>query len=647
MKTRSLDLLFLRGFCLWAVCVMTVVVCGDDDHYPKISPFDGIRLTESGPEIRLGGNWFVLLAVDGVPIKELHDFALKQYGDRASKRFGEDFVQLMDEAGHPLTGNTVTLLVRSVQGGPEMEFNDVTMTAANRRRIWEANQEQRKAREDADKRAITRANREHETEIPEHLAFLTKRLALPDARATAWLTAEEAAEDLDQLEFAIEEQYSYLHRTDVDYRAALDAIRASLGNGIRVDDFGFQLQMMLGMFGDGHTRVSGVNRAFPYGSLPFFIESHGDQILAINEARDGFLVLEHPLLLEIDGVPIDEWMEVARWPQSAGTPALMDQSARNMARHVGAMRQLMGHEQSDEVTLVLGSLDGSSKEERIVSLRREPLVGHRLDDLDTVIRPDKIGYLRLERMDNDQVQEIIGLMSQSQDTKGLIVDVRGNGGGSREALATFHEFLRGEREPPQVINIGAYRLNEAFPKNHLAARRMYTADHPIFSGPERASIGHAIPGFQPEMKLPPGQFSPWHYFVLGSGERSPWAYEYKKPIVVLLDGGSFSATDIFLGAMKDRENVLLVGTPSAGGSGRTQRIKLANSGLSPRLSSMASFRKRGQLYDGQGVTPDIMVAPDPDDFIGKGDAQMDAAVRFIDRNVRWPVTRPRYRPNRP
>ena len=657
MKQSITSFLCLNIICLWAVFLLPSVTFGDDDHYPKLSPFEAIRFNDDGPEIMLGGNWFDLLAIEGVPIKDLHDFARKQYGDRAQKRFGEDLVQLMEESGHPLSGNTVTILVRSVQGGPEMEFNDVIMTAANRQQIWKSNKEKKDSEKAAKQRDVARSSRQHATDIPDHLSFLTRRFASPDARQTKWLTAEEAAEDLDQLEQALEEQYAYLHRTDVDYRAALDAIRGSLGDGIRVDDFGFQLQMMLGMFGDGHTRISGVNRVFPTDSLPFFIEADGDQFLAVNKDRDGFVDPEYPVLLGIDGFLIDDWMEVARWPQSEGSDPLVNRSALRMATEAGAMRRLLDYEEadspegkdwaSDVVVLLLGSLGGDSTIEKPVLMSASSLTGNRLDELETIIRDDNIAYLRLERMDEKQVQEIIGLMAASKGTQGLIVDVRGNGGGSRQALKTFHEFIKGDREPPQVINIGAYRLNEAFPKTHLAARSMYRADDPIFSGPERASISHAVPGFEPEMKLPAGQFSPWHYFVLGAGGRAAWAYEYDNPIVVLLDGGSFSATDIFLGAMKDREDVLLVGTTSGGGSGRAQRIKLAHSGLSPRMSSMASFRKRGQLYDGSGVEPDVIVIPEPGDFIGESDRQLETAVELIKNAERWPVPRPRYRPTQP
>lgn len=78
-----------------------------------------------------------------------------------------------------------------------------------------------------------------------------------------------------------------------------------------------------------------------------------------------------------------------------------------------------------------------------------------------------------------------------------------------------------------------------------------------------------------------------------------------RPVVVLMDEGSFRATDIFLGAMSLAPSVTLMGVPSGGGSGRSRAFELPNSRLRAVVSTMASFRPDGQLYDGIGVAPDI------------------------------------------
>ncbi|GIK15815.1 MAG: hypothetical protein BroJett003_07790 [Planctomycetota bacterium] len=87
-----------------------------------------------------------------------------------------------------------------------------------------------------------------------------------------------------------------------------------------------------------------------------------------------------------------------------------------------------------------------------------------------------------------------------------------------------------------------------------------------------------------------------------------------------------SATDVFLSAFKGRPGVTLIGTPSGGGSGRKRGYTLAHSGIEVRLSSMASFRADGWLYDGSGIEPDVLAPATPDDLIGRTDSVLDLAV---------------------
>jgi C-terminal processing protease CtpA/Prc len=94
-------------------------------------------------------------------------------------------------------------------------------------------------------------------------------------------------------------------------------------------------------------------------------------------------------------------------------------------------------------------------------------------------------------------------------------------------------------------------------------------------------------------------------------DTNPKAWHYARPVTVLMDGGCFSATDVFLGAFKGWRGVTLIGSPSGGGSGRTRGYRLPHSGLELRLSSMASFQPNGKLYDGNGIEPDVLLLPAP------------------------------------
>ena len=96
-------------------------------------------------------------------------------------------------------------------------------------------------------------------------------------------------------------------------------------------------------------------------------------------------------------------------------------------------------------------------------------------------------------------------------------------------------------------------------------------------------------------------------------------FDYQKHVAILLDEGCFSATDIFLGAFKGWPNVTLIGQSSGGGSARTQRFRLPNSGISVGCASMASFQPNGKLYDTHGIEPDITVIRPPEYYLHDGE----------------------------
>jgi C-terminal processing protease CtpA/Prc len=99
-----------------------------------------------------------------------------------------------------------------------------------------------------------------------------------------------------------------------------------------------------------------------------------------------------------------------------------------------------------------------------------------------------------------------------------------------------------------------------------------------------------------------------------------------------MDSVNFSAADIFLGAFKGHPNIVLMGTPSGGGSGRYRQTWLHNSRICVYLSSMASFRSNGLLYEGRGIQPDIVMEPEPGYFIGQSDATLQAAIKVLRTN---------------
>jgi carboxyl-terminal processing protease len=172
---------------------------------------------------------------------------------------------------------------------------------------------------------------------------------------------------------------------------------------------------------------------------------------------------------------------------------------------------------------------------------------------------DDIGYLRItsftEQTEDGLLKSIKSIQKENEDIKGYILDVRSNPGGLlSQAVKVSDIFLtRGE--------IVSTRGRE---KKDIRRYRAKNKDH-----------------------------------------------TNRKPLVVLINGGSASASEIVAGALQDHRRAIIVGTQSFGkGSVQTimpfQRSSAENvSGI--RLTTARYYTPSGESIQGKGISPDIIV----------------------------------------
>ena len=106
-------------------------------------------------------------------------------------------------------------------------------------------------------------------------------------------------------------------------------------------------------------------------------------------------------------------------------------------------RLLMGDETSGELQVELADERGRDRATRTVALVRDRDVYGEWPRTHTRELDGGIGYLRVARMESDD-EFLDGLrtaMGAFRDTQGLVIDVRGNGGGSRLALKTLLPYF--------------------------------------------------------------------------------------------------------------------------------------------------------------------------------------------------------------
>lgn len=228
---------------------------------------------------------------------------------------------------------------------------------------------------------------------------------------------------------------------------------------------------------------------------------------------------------------------------------------------------LIRGEEGTQVTLVVKRKDLAPKTYTITRAEIEiKSVSQKIPD--NISMPNDIGYIRLSSfISRNAAKEFSDILTNSLDKKAFIVDLRSNPGGLlSNAIYISDMFLDG----------GAI---------------VSTVDRDGYKETQRASKG-----------------------VLTT-----------KPLVVILNKGSASASEIFSGAMKDNKRAVLIGTQSFG-KGLVQEINKLPDNAGINITIQKYLTPNGTDIHKKGITPDIVVDLTDEDIKNKDDVQLKKAI---------------------
>lgn len=190
-----------------------------------------------------------------------------------------------------------------------------------------------------------------------------------------------------------------------------------------------------------------------------------------------------------------------------------------------------------------------------------------------------VGYIHYrsfgEKVDEADMDYLIG---KFEDHEAVIIDVRNNGGGSVSNMMTIASCFTSE-------------------KSTIAKIRKKT-------GPGHSDFGDLI-----EVTLDPADKT------------------WEKPVVVLSNRYSYSATNYFISAMKNFEGVSIVGDRSGGGGGIPAYTELSN-GWIMRVSSTRIYSSQGEDIE-SGIEPDYKIDITGEDMINGVDSILEFAFELI------------------
>ncbi len=188
-----------------------------------------------------------------------------------------------------------------------------------------------------------------------------------------------------------------------------------------------------------------------------------------------------------------------------------------------------------------------------------------------------IGYLQLTEFDtvsSGQFRQHLESL-KAQGMKGLIIDIRGNLGGSVDT----------------VVEIGSMLLPEGI-VFYMEDKNGTRTDYPC-----------------------PGA-------------------DFDLPLVVLVDQYSASASEILSGAVQDAGIGTIVGTQTYG-KGVVQSIFPFTDNTAVKLTTADYYTRGGHNIDQIGITPDVEVELDEDAYLEDGtDSQLEKAIEILDAEIR-------------
>ncbi len=105
-------------------------------------------------------------------------------------------------------------------------------------------------------------------------------------------------------------------------------------------------------------------------------------------------------------------------------------------------------------------------------------------------------------------------------------------------------------------------------------------------------------------------------------------HQINVPMVVLVNGNSASASEIYAGAVQDYGIGKIVGTQTYG-KGVVQQIFDLGDGTSVKLTIAEYFTPNGRNIDGEGITPDVEVEYEADENNPEADNQLEKALEVM------------------
>jgi carboxyl-terminal processing protease len=391
------------------------------------------------------------------------------------------------------------------------------------------------------------------------------------------LPREERIKLFDQVWRSINENYYDRNFNGIDWKLQRDIYRLQAESAVSNEELYRVLRLMIGKLGDAHTRIyapeDGFDRYRPSGTTVGVIVRRIEDKPIVTWVEPGSEAFKQGVrqgftVFAVNGQPVDKVLDKVR--------ADVGESSTKIALELLSYDRIFSGTRGTPVIVTF--LDEVGRR-RVVTLMRRFVEFQRRVTVRQL--PNRIGYIELTGFGPEIEREFEYAVQYLMDTgtRGLILDLRNNGGGFVSTVAQVASFFFEEE-----VDLGEFITRQGRSTRRKTQR-------------QRAF--------------------------------------YREPLIVLVSARSASGSEIFAAAMQERKRATILSTnPTTCGCllGVSRTIKLLDGG---KLNiSDTDFRTAmGRRIEGSGVKPDYIVEMRAADLLAGRDRALEAGVDHLSRMI--------------
>lgn len=476
-------------------------------------------------------------------------------------------------------------------------------------------------------------------------ALLIVTVLFPSVNNAQTISKQQALEDINQFKVILLNQSSYLYSKGLNPNTALDKLANYLDKNVEIQELFYGLMKIVGEIGDRHARVRWNGLKRDKLGLPFIMAPMDGKIVALKKELKAnkyqLLQKKYPFVKAINGMPILEFIESIAWAYKYAPTYSKIHYATRERNYNYLLSTVFGKKDSYQFTFTNGKKDKTIK----LILEENPKRWKDLTYNPNLKKPQSlfkkvgknIGYISLPAMvaregrNGNLYRYVTAKMHDYKSTDAIIIDLRNNGGGTREFLMQLAPYFLSPNAKPWIANVAKIRSDQVINEDmeSMRGRFLYNYRSSFVTDSDRKSIKSFMKDFKTDWKYNPKRFSE-NFFMVLRHDKGKDHYYYDKPVYVLVNERSFSAASVFTTAVKGMGNVKIAGICTDGSSGRSRKYDMKHSKINLKLSSMISFQRNGKTLDTNGTEPDVFIPKDLDQVLGIKDSQLEKLIQVIE-----------------